>query len=65
MIPETPTPPRNFEPLEIGTIQEQEVQQLLDKLDANKSTGPDNISARLLKEVKRQIVKPLTCIFNR
>ncbi len=64
-IPNTPIPLGDIEPLETGVIQEQEVQKYLDALDANKSTRPDNVSPRLLKELKQQIVKPLTYIFNR
>ncbi len=39
---------RGIEPMEIGTIQEQEVQKYFDKLDINKSTGPDNLTPKLL-----------------
>ncbi len=64
-VPMSPTLAREIDPLEIGTIKEQEVQKYLDKLDINKSTGPDNLTPRLLKELKQQILQPLTSIFNR
>ena len=64
-VPESAAPPTGITPLEIGAIREDEVQKYLDNLDTNKSTGPDNLSPRLLKELRQQIVKPLTSIFNR
>ncbi len=51
-VPRSPTFARRIEPLEIGTIQEQEVQKYLNKLDINKSTGPDNLTPKLLKVLK-------------
>lgn len=36
-----------------------------DKLDTRKSTGADSLSPRLLKELKQQILQPLTNVFNR
>lgn len=64
-IPEDPDPPRGITPLEIDSIRDQEVKKYLDKLDTNKSTGPDNLSPLLIKELKQQIFQPLTNIFNR
>ncbi len=64
-VPTSPTLTRDVEPQEIGTIQEQEVQKHLDKLDINKSTGSENLPQRLLKELQRQILQPLTSIFSR
>ena len=55
---------RNTEPLEIGVISEQEVRKYLEKLDPSKSTGPDDLSPRFLKELRTQIIQPLTKIFN-
>ncbi len=40
------------------------MQKYLDKLETNKSTGPDALSPRLLKELKEYILKPLTDIYN-
>ncbi len=65
MVPTSPTLAKRIEPLEIGTIQEQKVQKYLDKFDINKSTGPNKLTPRLLKELKQQIIQPLTSIFNR
>jgi ribonuclease P/MRP protein subunit RPP40 len=62
--PTTPLPPRGIEPLEINTIYEEEVKMYLDTIDTNKSTGPDNLSPRLIKELRHQILKPLTGLFN-
>ncbi len=64
-VPTSPTLPRGSEPLEMGVIQEKEVQKCLDKLNMNKSAGPDYLTPRLLKELKQQIFQPLTSIFNR
>ena len=36
----------------------------LQKLDVRKASGPDGISARLLKSVAEEITQPLTYIFN-
>ncbi len=63
-IPESPIAPRGFEPLDVGSIDERDYRKYLDKLKTNKSTGPDDLSPRLLKELKEQILKPLTIIFN-
>lgn len=45
-------------------ISEKEVLNLLEKLNVNKSTGPDLLHPRVLKELKNSIVKPLTTIFT-
>ncbi len=63
-ILECPAPPKEITPLEIGPINEREVQKELDKLEKNKSTWPDALSARLLKELKQQILKYFTDIYN-
>ncbi len=63
-ILECPAPPRKITPLEISPINERDVQKYLDKLETNKSTGPDALSPRLLKELEQQILKPLTDICN-
>ena len=40
------------------------VRKLLDRLNPHKSSGPDDLSARVLKECSAQIVPVLACIFN-
>ncbi len=64
-VPKSPVLPRGIEPLEKGAIKEQEFQKYLDKVYISKSTGPDNLTPRLLKKLKQQIVQLLTSIFNR
>ncbi len=63
IVPVSSAPPIEIAPLEIYHITE-EVQKHLDKLQVNKSTGLGHLSPRLLKELRQQIVKPLTSIFN-
>ncbi len=63
-IPESPIAPRGLEPLDIGSIDERDGRKYLDKLETNNSTGPDDLSPRLLKELKQQILKSLTAIYN-
>ena len=63
-MPDSPAPPRGIEPLEINAIYEADVKKYLESLDTNKSTGPDDISPRILKELKREILQPLTTVFN-
>ena len=40
------------------------VKDILSKLDINKATGVDGISARLLKECAQELSPPLTLLFN-
>ncbi len=63
-IPENTIAPRGLEPMDIGSIDERDVRKYLDKLETNKFTGPDDLSPRLLKELKQQILKPPTAIYN-
>ncbi len=63
-VPVSPAPPIKITPLEIDNITEQEVQKYLDKLQVSKSTAPDKLSPRLLKQLRQQIVQPLTSIFK-
>lgn len=49
-------PPRKIGPLKADGIREDEIKRYLVKLEANKSTGPDDLSQRLLKELKQQIL---------
>ena len=46
-------------------ITEEMVMKVLNKLDVNKSAGPDGITNRLLKSCKEALVKPLTKIFRK
>ena len=41
-----------------------EVQEILAELDVNKATGADNIPARILKECFRELLHPLSTLFN-
>ena len=40
------------------------VRKLLDRLNPHKSSGPDDLSARVLKECSAEISPVLACIFN-
>ena len=41
-----------------------ETRLVLDNIDPNKATGPDNISGRILKECSKEISPSLTALFN-
>ena len=41
------------------------LKEALSKLNSNKSAGPDNIHARVLKEMAPVIARPLTILFNK
>ena len=43
---------------------QEQVLNLLRNLDTGKANGPDNISARMLKETASSIAPSLTCLFN-
>ena len=43
---------------------QEQVLHLLRNLDTGKANGPDNISARMLKETASSIAPSLTCLFN-
>ena len=45
-------------------IHSENVSHLLQHLDIQKSTGPDGISARFLREVAAEIAEPLTYLYN-
>jgi len=47
------------------TITEEDVLKKLEKIQVNKSPGPDQIYPRVLMEVREQLVKPLTALFNK
>ncbi len=42
----------------------QQIEQLLKGLDVSKATGPDEISARMLKATSESIALSLTSLFN-
>ena len=46
-------------------IVESDVLHTIEKIKVNKTPGPDKISPRILKEVKHQISKPLSILFNK
>ena len=58
-----PIVPRVSE-LDIITLSIDEVQKILSSLDPSKSPGPDEVTARLLKELAQEIAGPLTQLFN-
>ena len=65
-----PTMPNIFqgceeEKLTISEIETQEVLNHLQKININKSAGPDEISPRILKECGPQLVNPITLLFNK
>ena len=45
-------------------VTERMVSEQIRKLDITKSAGPDNINARVLKELHDVIIEPLTLLFN-
>ena len=45
-------------------VTEKQVLKKLEKMKINKSPGPDNFYPRILKNIKEQIARPLTDIFN-
>lgn len=53
-IPKNSSPPREIKLLKIGGIRKPEVKRYLGKLETNKSTRPDDLPPRLLKELKQQ-----------
>ena len=46
-------------------ISESDIVRVIDKLQMNKTPGPDKISPRIIREVKHQISKPLCILFNK
>ncbi|XP_055615194.1 uncharacterized protein LOC129761497 [Toxorhynchites rutilus septentrionalis] len=45
-------------------LSHREVNQGLSDLDPGKSAGPDRLPAKLLKEIKDELIEPLTTLFN-
>ena len=70
-IPDTHVPPHNIAnaaqipTLEQITTNEHEVLQILNSLDANKSTGPDGLPVKFLKLTALIIAKPLSQLYNK
>ena len=56
---------RNIAPLSNCNFSENAVMKALDKINGNKTPGPDCIAPRVLKETKLQVCKPLSIIFNK
>ena len=56
---------RTAENLDSMEVTENDVLRTIEKIKVNKTPGPDKISPRILKEVKDQISKPLSIIFNK
>ncbi len=62
--------PNGEETLGVGSFQNIEftdnlILKKIEKLNANKASGPDNLAPRILKELANEIVVPLNIIFNR
>ena len=63
-IPSLPPRPLKTGPLTDLKITIDAVEKKLSKIDITKSSGPDNLHSRLLKEAKGPIAKALTVIYN-
>ena len=55
---------KGLECIEDITIDPNGVKKLLDCLNPNKASGPDDLSVRMLKECSAEIAQVLACIFN-
>ena len=64
-LPDTKKTSENIPKLQYFTISEEETLQMLNSLDANKSTGPDGLPTRFLKLTALLIAKPLSQLFNK
>ncbi|NEQ69831.1 MAG: hypothetical protein F6K21_30935 [Symploca sp. SIO2D2] len=66
---EIPTPDsifnNNKDPLVSGRITREEVLTALDSMNKNSSPGPDGVHPHVLDKIKKDIVAPLTDIFNK
>ena len=51
--------------MEHEIITESMVEEAIDNLNVNKAAGPDDIYARIIKELKEQLVPIMTQIFNK
>ena len=45
-------------------VTEERVMKLIDNLNPNKSIGPDDVHARIIKELKEYLAEPLAYLFN-
>ena len=61
-VPSTSYSQDNLESISVST---EEVSYLLSNLSTDKGTGPDDISARLLKECSNEIAPSMTLLFNK
>ena len=59
-----PGPPNSTHRIEQLIIQPEVLYSILVKLDPNKSTGPDGIGNRILREAAVPIAEPLSILFN-
>ena len=50
--------------LETVTTSEEEVRELLIKVDVKKAVGPDRLSPRLLRQCAAELARPLSSLFN-
>ena len=51
--------------LNIISVTELKISKAIDRIKPSKSSGPDNIHPKILKECKRAILKPLKIIFEK
>jgi hypothetical protein len=59
-------PHRNFDSeLNNILISDKDIEQAIDKIKNSKSPGPDNIHPNLIKNCKKQLIKPLRIIFTK
>ncbi len=59
-------PRKEYEnPLNSIEVEEKEVREFLENLNANKSPGPDNLNPRVLLEASAQLAKPFTILFTK
>ena len=56
--------PSPYPDIEDISIDSNGIKKLLDRLNPNKASGPDDLSARVLKEGSAEIAQVLACIFN-
>ena len=61
-LPNFVTP--NFDTLNEIVVTQQDVIKAINEFDANKASGPDGISPKLIKEGKQELAYPYTKLFN-